>query len=166
GQTVADVVRRPLAAEAAQVTDRAGRRREVAHRQRPRPRVPVPAIAAGVVRDPVRALDVDLPLRVVGADVASVAGLGLPRLPQAELVPQVTPPALTRRAVRRRRADGVAGGAREGRDALAFDDGDRGARLVGREVSFRDGAILRELGLGQILLAGIGRVPRQPGPAL
>src|SRR5262249_55912992 len=166
GQTVADVVRRSLAAEAAQVTDRAARPREAAPRRRPRPRVPVLAIAAGGVRDPVRALAVDLPLRVVGADVASVAGLGLPRLPQAELVPQVTPPALTRRAVRRRRADGVAGGAREVRDALAFDDGDRVARLVGREMSFRDGAILRELGLGQILRAGIGDVCWQPVPAL
>src|SRR4030095_14123617 len=96
GEPIADVVGRALVAEAAEVAERAGRRREVAHGERSRFRLPAPAVAAGVVGDAVRALDVDLPLRMVGTDVARVVRLGLARLLQAELVPQVAAPALPR----------------------------------------------------------------------
>src|SRR5262249_39089133 len=55
---------------------------------------------------------------------------------------------------------------REVRDPLALDDGYGIARLVRREVSLRDGAVLGELRRAQILRPGVGDVRRQAVPAL
>src|SRR5262245_51167200 len=118
GQPVADVVRSALATEAAQMTRGAHQRKKILHRQRPQLRLPVPAVATSVVSDPVWALDVDLPLRMVEADVAGVARLRFARLLEAESVPHVAPPALPRRPVGRKDADRVTRRAREVRDAL------------------------------------------------
>lgn len=65
-------------------------------------------ITASVVGDAVFAFDVDLPLRMVGADMAVVAGLGSADLFEAELMTYVAFCALPHRAIRRRCAHGVA----------------------------------------------------------
>ena len=61
--------------------------------------LPIPGMTARGVGDAVRRFLVDLPLRVIRADVAGVAGLRLAGLLQAELMPQVARLTLADRAV-------------------------------------------------------------------
>src|SRR5690606_16066787 len=120
-QAVADVMGGTGRAEAAHVADRARRGGEVFDRQRTRGGFPVPGVAHRRVGDAMRRFLVDLPLRVIGADVAGVTGFGLARLLAAELVAQVAFLALADRAVGRGPADVVAGFAGEARDLRPLD---------------------------------------------
>src|SRR5262249_52087137 len=127
-EPVADVVRRWLSPEAAHMTDLARRRGEVLHAQTTGPLPPVPLMSLGVVENAVGRLFVDLPLRMIRADVAPVAGLRLAGLLERIFVPEVTRGTIADAAVRTRSAHLVAADARELRDRIALDVKQRVAR--------------------------------------
>src|SRR5512146_2870913 len=81
---------------------------------------PIPELAAGMVSNSMRRLGVDFPLRVIGTNVAGIAGLRLADLFQAELVAQVTGLAASHRAVIGRFADAVAVFAGKAGDVRSF----------------------------------------------
>src|SRR5690606_4668480 len=120
-QPVSRVVGRAACPEAAEVAGRAGGGGEVAHGQRSRLGVPVPVFAARRVGDSMRRFLINFPLRMIGTDVAGIAGFRSACLFQTELVAQMALLAFAHRTVGRGSADVVAALAGKARDRRTFD---------------------------------------------
>ncbi len=113
-----------------------------------------------------RRLLVDLPLRVIRADVAGIACLGFARLRQAEGMPLVALLALADGAIRLRLADTVARHAGELGDIRPLQRIQRMAGLVRVELALGDRLIHHLHHCRQVFGAGVGDVGRQGMPAL
>jgi hypothetical protein len=116
-----------------EMADGAGRCRKIVHRQRAWISVPIVVLTVHMIRDSMGGLHVDLPLRVIRADVTGIAGLGLASLLQAEFVTQVALLALPDRVVSSWLANRMADLAGEAGDVLAFQ-GSNGIALFIRSV--------------------------------
>jgi hypothetical protein len=99
--------------------------------------LPIPGISGGLVGDAMRGFDIYLILRVVGTDVAVIAGFRLTGLLQAEFMPEMAHLALTWRTIYSRFSDIVTSFTGEAGHRFALELVNIVAGFIRHIVSFR-----------------------------